>query len=295
MTSTDNTRKRKGEFVEPKPINTSWTDYVYSSPNSPQQQQDYDHILNQVNNERRHSVSVAEMNFHSFDKLNWNSNELALSGGNSLPSSWSSSSSDHPMIHRRAMSLRLDNLPLQQSDMHRASISTASPTTPAFFSPSFLDALKHEDDMMDTSFEHPLTDDLIQNFMMNQQSTITPSVINTGEVNNLTNWLLNQSSPTKRSASPPASPIYQKQHPSIPEEEDEDMMELDKNRIKQLDIPSRIAVQGSNSDAIMKPLVQKYLSTFQDERKIMIHTSKVAQKSYGTEKRYKKKRNENKT
>lgn len=329
MTSTDNTRKRKQEFVEPKPINTSWTDFVYSSPNSPQQQQqqqqDFDSMFNQVNNDRRHSVSVGEMHFHSFDKPGWNNNELEqviTNGGNSLPSSWSSTSSDNnnnvPIIHRRAMSLRLDNLPIQPStqpiDMHRASISTASPTTPAFFSPSFLDALKQDDDiMMDNSFEnhHSFSDDLIHNFMMNQQqqqSTITPSVISTGdEVNNLTNWLLNQSSsPTtqlKRSStcssistSPPppinnpspSPPIsiqsFKKQHPSIPEEEDEDMDFQDKNRIKPLDISSRI-IQGSNNASIMKPLVQKYLATFQDERKVVIHTSKVAQKSYGTEKR----------
>ncbi|KAI7887732.1 uncharacterized protein EV154DRAFT_484822 [Mucor mucedo] len=246
------------------------------------------------------------MNFHSFDKMGWNNQDLVMNAsGNSLPSSWSSSSSSdpNPMIHRRAMSLRLDNLPIQQHmDMHhRASISTASPTTPAFFSPSFLDALKQDDDiMMDTSFEnhHGLTDDLIHNFMMNQQeqSTITPSVINTGEVNNLTNWLLNGDSPntTTSSSSPPLvqtnsspSPPIQSflQHPSIPEEEDEDMDSHEKQRTR-LEIASRMIPPVPNNAIAIKPLVQKYLSTFENEQKVMIHTSKVAQKSYGTEKRF---------
>ncbi|KAI8078473.1 hypothetical protein BDF21DRAFT_420595 [Thamnidium elegans] len=278
------------------------------------------------------------MQFHSLDKLGWNNNELeqllTTGSGNSLPSSWSSSSSvtvdngnnnNAPIIHRRAMSLRLDNLPIHHQhstepiDMHRASISTASPTTPAFFSPSFLDALKQDDDiLMDNSFEsaHHFSDDLIHDFMMNQQqqqqqqqqqSTITPSVISTGdEVNNLTNWLLNQppnitmtkrkscSSSSSSSTSPPhnASPspptsiqTYQQQHPSIPEEEDEDMDLEARNRNKQLDISSRI-IQGTNNASTLKPLVQKYLTTFENERKITILTSKVAQKSYGTEKRF---------
>ncbi|KAI8079059.1 beta-trefoil DNA-binding domain-containing protein [Gilbertella persicaria] len=36
----------------------------------------------------------------------------------------------------------------------------------------------------------------------------------------------------------------------------------------------------------MKPLIQKYLTSFEDERRILILTSRVAQKSYGTEKRF---------
>lgn len=354
-TTADNTRKRKQEFLEPKPINTSWSDFVYSSPNSPNQQQAQDFNLDNMfqqqhqqqqdydSHSRRHSVTVGEMHFHSFDKLGWNNNEieqLLTSGNNSLPSSWSSNSSGTvdqngggvPIIHRRAMSLRLDNLPIHQQhqqqqntqpiDMHRASISTASPTTPAFFSPSFLDALKHDDDMvMDHTFDtnHNFSDDLIHDFMMNhqqqQQSTITPSVISTGDdVNSLTNWLLNppnntntnnhpilnkrksSSSSSSLSTSPPiqhnATPsppssiqAYQQQHPSIPEEEDEDADFEGKTRSKQMDISSRI-VQGTNNAAMMKSLIQKYLSTFEDERKVMILTSKVAQKSYGTEKRF---------
>ncbi|KAI9267252.1 hypothetical protein EDC94DRAFT_602740 [Helicostylum pulchrum] len=363
MAMADNTRKRKQEFVEPKPINTCWSDFVYSSPNSPQQQQNIqqqqqqniqhqqqdfnlDTIFHNQHDHRRHSVSVGDMQFHSLDKLGWNNNELEqlLTGGsgNSLPSSWSSSSSmtvdnggngnnnNAPIIHRRAMSLRLDNLPIHHQqhstepiDMHRASISTASPTTPAFFSPSFLDALKQDDEMMvDNSFEsaHHFSDDLIHDFMMNQQqqqqqqqqSTITPSVISTGdEVNNLTNWLLNQPptiTTTKRkscssssssstsplhnaSPSPPATTTsiqtYQQQHPSIPEEEDEEDIDLEaRNRNKQqLDISSRV-LQGTHNASTLKPLVQKYLLTFENERKITILTSKVAQKSYGTEKRF---------
>jgi hypothetical protein len=390
MTTADTaTRKRKQEFETPK-VNTSWSDFVYSSPNSPQQhqqaqqqqhqqQQDFDLVdpifsasnpqTNDFNmgDNRRHSVTVAEMHFHSFDKQHQYNNEsleqLLNSNNNSLPSSWSSSSSSteqqqqlqqQPLLHRRAMSLRLDNLhqppqpqQTQPIDMqHRASISSnsiASPTTPAFFSPSFLDALKQDDDMMLDQHHHQqqhhfdngnhhFSDDLIHDFMMNQQQqqqqqqTITPSVISTGddEVNNLTNWLLNQpqqpqqqqhnfyqqkrksstssTSSSMSTHSPPhqqqqqsPSPInYQPQqvHPSIPEEgegeeNDDQQQDYPRNTKQMIDqhISARM-IQGTNNASMMKPLIHKYLDTFENERKIMILTSKVAQKSYGTEKRF---------
>ena len=357
--ATDNstTRKRKQE---------NWSDFVYSSPNSPQQQLSHQHqhqhqhqqhhdfnidsIFSTTPHEhensagsRRHSVTVGEMHFHSFDKPQ-GYHDLEQLLGASLPSSWSSSSSGASTIqnnnnsnnidvipHRRAMSLRLDT-PTQPIDMHRASVSTASPTTPAFFSPSFLDALKQEDDIMFDS-NNQFSDDMIHDFMMSTSTptaptatanatststtTITPSVISTGDdVNNLTNWLLNQpatnnnsggnvakrksstTSTTTSSTSPSSSSIhmistpsppsasmtslYQQQHPSIPEEEDED---IDTNLLRNSTINSRI-IQGTNNSSIMKPLIQKYLGTLEDERKVIILTSKVAQKSYGTEKRF---------
>lgn len=353
--ATDNstTRKRKQE---------NWSDFVYSSPNSPQQPLSHHHhpppqphhdfnmdsIFTAAPHEhhdqanagsRRHSVTVGEMHFHSFDKPH-GYHDLEQLLGASLPSSWSSSSSSASTIqqnhhhhnnnidvmpHRRAMSLRLDT-PTQPIDMHRASISTASPTTPAFFSPSFLDALKQEDDIMFDS-NHQFSDDMIHDFMMSTSapnasaaataaattSTITPSVISTGDdVHNLTNWLLNQpaansnvvkrkssttstntsstspSSPSVHMASTPSPPsasmtsLYQQQHPSIPEEEDED---IDTNLLRNSTVNSRI-IQGNSNAAIMKPLIQKYLGTLEDERKVIILTSKVAQKSYGTEKRF---------
>lgn len=351
--ATDNstTRKRKQE---------NWSDFVYSSPNSPQQPLSHhqhpqphhdfnmDSIFSTAPHEhhdqtnagsRRHSVTVGEMHFHSFDKPH-GYHDLEQLLGASLPSSWSSSSSgastiqqNNPhssidvMPHRRAMSLRLDT-PTQPIDMHRASISTASPTTPAFFSPSFLDALKQEDDIMFDS-NHQFSDDMIHDFMMSTStpatttaaattSTITPSVISTGDdVHNLTNWLLNQpatttpaansnvakrksstastntsstspSSPSVHMASTPSPPaaamasLYQQQHPSIPEEEDED---IDTNLLRNSTVNSRI-MQGNSNAAILKPLIQKYLGTREDERKVIILTSKVAQKSYGTEKRF---------
>lgn len=355
--ATDNstTRKRKQE---------NWSDFVYSSPNSPQQQLSHQHqqhhdfnidsIFSTTSHEhennagsRRHSVTVGEMHFHSFDKPQ-GYHDLEQLLGASLPSSWSSSSSGASTIqnnnnnnnidvipHRRAMSLRLDTL-TQPIDMHRASVSTASPTTPAFFSPSFLDALKQEDDIMFDS-NNQFSNDMIHDFMMSTSTptattatptttsssatttttTITPSVINTGDdVNNLTNWLLNQpttnhnnggnvvkrkssttstatssTSPSSSSIhmistpSPPSASmtsLYQQQHPSIPEEEDED---IDTNLLRNSTINSRI-IQGTNNSSIMKPLIQKYLGTLEDERKVIILTSKVAQKSYGTEKRF---------
>lgn len=324
MAMADNTRKRKQEFVEPKPINTSWSDFVYSSPSSPQQQQaqTQDFSLDTIfqhhyqppsvptstsgteQQHRRHSVAVGEMQYHSIDKMNyWNTNQefeqlINNTGQHSLPSSWSSSSSvtvDGPMMHRRAMSLRLDNLPIHQHQHHQHqqqediyhrnnSISTTSPTTPAFFSPSFLDALKHDEDHNQT-----YSDDIIHDFMFNQQqqqqqqSTITPSVINgNDQVNNLTNWLLNQPvSPSSTSSHSPSNNnlTFQQQHPSIPEEEDDHI-------IKEEEIEVNTETDQHNMNCtVLKPLVQKYLFTFENEKTITILTSKVAQKSYGTEKR----------
>ncbi|RCI05869.1 hypothetical protein CU098_013374, partial [Rhizopus stolonifer] len=227
--------------------------------------------------------------------------------------------------HRRALSLRLDTI-TQPIDMHhRASFSTASPTTPAFFSPSFLDALKQEDGMLfdhqnhspQQPQQHPFSENILHEFMINQSptsttpstSTITPSIISSGDDVNLTNyWPLNhhqqaqpsfikrkssassvssnnspsQSSLHMSTPSPPSTMGFY-QHPSIPEEEDEDM---DAMRSHVNNSISTRMLQGTNNASIMKPLIQKYLTSFEDERRILILTSRVAQKSYGTEKRF---------
>ncbi|KAI9481070.1 MAG: hypothetical protein EXX96DRAFT_565265 [Benjaminiella poitrasii] len=75
----------------------------------------------------------------------------------------------------------------------------------------------------------------------------------------------------------PSPPIY---YPSIPEEEEDDH--------EGIETPYRtdLILQGANNAAIIKPMIQKYLEDFQGERKITILTSRVAQKSYGTEKRF---------
>ncbi|OBZ90725.1 Recombining binding protein suppressor of hairless [Choanephora cucurbitarum] len=374
--ATDN-KKSHSECLEQN--KNSWSDFVYSSPSSPHSQQQHQNEFHldptftaqhmPESNSRRHSLSVGEMQLHSFDNQQ-HKYDLEQLLGASLPSSWSSSSSgtastSHPhntnnnnvdvIPHRRALSLRLDLGPTQPIDMHhRASFSTTSPTTPAFFSPSFLDALKQEDDMMFEQYHphhstpHPIPEEMVHDFMLNQQSqqhpqhnhhqqqqqhplhhqhnntsvaptsnnTITPSIISTSDdVNHLTNyWLLNHqtpappahihrksstssvssinntnhspSQPTMNVVSTPSPPstmtmVYQQQHPSIPEEEDEDM----DTSLRNQSISARM-LQGANNTAIMKPLIQRYLASSEDERRIMILTSRVAQKSYGTEKRF---------
>lgn len=129
-------------------------------------------------NSRRHSVAVGEMDYHyhptyhsdnsatdhhdvssnslpfmkqePLDGMNWGNTDFQhLFGGTSLPSSFSSHSSgatfdsinaldQPPATHQRTLSLRLDNLP---SSHHQDHGTCASPTTPVFFSSSFMDSL----------------------------------------------------------------------------------------------------------------------------------------------------------
>ncbi|ORZ01050.1 hypothetical protein BCR43DRAFT_521961 [Syncephalastrum racemosum] len=104
---------------------------------------------------RRHSVAVGELDYkQDYDIRRFDTDLQQLLG--MPPSSWSSSSSSstneplqtpqhqqqqhqqQPLPHRRTMSLRLEtSLPHVSSEQ--------SPSTPSFFSPSFLDALNADD------------------------------------------------------------------------------------------------------------------------------------------------------
>ncbi|KAI9494719.1 hypothetical protein BDB00DRAFT_871005 [Zychaea mexicana] len=130
--------------------------------------QHHNTLDNNGSSSRRHSVAVGELDYHSFDSIKQDLDmrrfDADLQQLLGLPSSWSSSSNsssstggaggvssltDHhhhvePIQHKRTMSLRLEtSLPMQQQQQSQQS---ASPTTPAFFSPSFLDALNAEED-----------------------------------------------------------------------------------------------------------------------------------------------------
>ncbi|KAI7901571.1 uncharacterized protein BX663DRAFT_513323 [Cokeromyces recurvatus] len=117
-------------------------------------------------------------------------------------------------------------------------------------------------------------------------ATITPSIISNDT--KTSNWYfklppndkrkLSSSSANTNTSSPPhTTPSPPTYYPSIPEEEDEDMDNQQRNSLM---------LQGANDIAIIKPLIQTYLTHFEGERKITILTSRVAQKSYGTEKRF---------
>ncbi|KAG2222708.1 hypothetical protein INT45_011196 [Circinella minor] len=131
---------------------------------------DFDASILDGSSSRRHSVAVGELDYHSFENIKQDLDvrrfDADLQQLLGLPSSWSSSNSSdsnnssialnnnnndtsaapmpldgEPLQHKRTMSLRLEtSLPMQQSS------SSGSPTTPAFFSPSFLDALNAEED-----------------------------------------------------------------------------------------------------------------------------------------------------
>ncbi|KAI8371630.1 uncharacterized protein BYT42DRAFT_548465 [Radiomyces spectabilis] len=215
---------------------------------------DFHHPPSQGTGSRRHSVAVGELDYHSLDVVkqefnfaSWDADIQQLLG-TSMPSSWSSSSSgstldsvslERPPVHRRAMSLRLETQP------HDITMSSmASPTTPAFFTPSFLEALNEDDDKnsfaMSTDpsgnmsfldgnhFPQPDIMDPSNDFLHHQHhptqqstnlchpavgTTITPSVIS--NPHSLSNWFLDEhhhSSPQQQQQQslPPSS-----SHPSV--------------------------------------------------------------------------------
>lgn len=217
---------------------------IYSTEAPPLQAFNMDHFFDENSSlNRRHSVAVGEL-----DNMN------------------------HYYYHQSQQPFAWPHASASAMD-HRSSISTASPSTPGFFSPSFLDTLKHENEY--------ISDDVFQEMML--QPTITPSAINKHQTDNLTNWLLNQPATKRRKPSPTTilstpSPPYPS---TILEEEDDDEQSHNQDHI----VASRI-IQGEHNVSIIKPLIEKYITShYENERKVMIFTSKVAQKSYGTEKR----------
>jgi hypothetical protein len=62
-------------------------------------------------------------------------------------------------------------------------------------------------------------------------------------------------------------------------------MMMDHRRSLQVDVMNARLLQNAMNTAKMKPLIQQYLSGHGEEKTVVILTSKVAQKSYGTEKR----------
>lgn len=106
---------------------------------------------------RRHSVAVGEIDYHSFpaavkQEFRYDTDLQQLLG---LPSSWSSSESssvtpENVAPHKRTMSLRLET----NHSAYNQQQQPASPTTPNFFSPGFLDALNADEDK-DTVFTFP--------------------------------------------------------------------------------------------------------------------------------------------
>ncbi|CAO3600791.1 unnamed protein product [Absidia cylindrospora] len=132
-------------------------------------------MANNYNNDRFDYVKQEPL-----DSLAWGNSDFqhllggdgdhgtAISGTTSIPSSFSSHSSgttfdsmntlDYtPAPHQRTMSLRLENL----SSYHDHTATSASPTTPVFFSPSFLDSLSTSTEEDGNSFtNHSFVDSM---------------------------------------------------------------------------------------------------------------------------------------
>lgn len=182
MFTTDSRKRKQHQQDDNKilsssmPTNSSWSDFIYSSPSSPSVESNHENHFNfdsffeqhQLHidpnnqsgaNSRRHSVAVGEMDYHSFDfskqdlniipgsdSATWDDLHLLLNStvnntaGQQQPQQQHVQHPDRP-IHRRTMSLRED-------DPHYATLlSPTMPTStssPNFFSSSFLDALVAE-------------------------------------------------------------------------------------------------------------------------------------------------------
>ncbi|CAO3627210.1 unnamed protein product [Cunninghamella blakesleeana] len=176
-----------------------------------QQHLHHDH-LNGVHS-RRHSVAVGNMDYHTFNNndfvkqeslnnVNWGTDLQQFLGETSLPSSFSSHSSSlsrldihqpsfqqqynhQPIPHQRAMSLRLENTSSPTNDYN----STASPTTPVFFSPQFLDSLSSTTEEDGNSLNHSFMDSTSTStsslsFNNNNNNTNTSNNINSNNNNN---------------------------------------------------------------------------------------------------------------
>jgi hypothetical protein len=248
---TTETRKRKQDEMN-STLPTNWTDFIYSTPSSPSidnlfDQHSYSFDSSSGTNSRRHSVAVGELDYHSFDL-------------NSLL--------EERPLHKRAMSLREDDL-----------------TTNLFSSYLF--------DLVDTrprelSMDSSIISDLSLNDLSNNNpdlykfdtslETITPSATLTNEINSMADWLLEnpQKRPRRSTDSPLGSSSDSSSSPPI-------------TPMQQVSL----GFEPIQEEWDLQPLIQNYLLQKQSreeyipgERTIMILTSKVAQKSYGTEKRF---------
>ncbi|ORX45669.1 hypothetical protein DM01DRAFT_1339899 [Hesseltinella vesiculosa] len=288
---------------------------------------------------RRHSVAVGEMDYYHhqrpafstaevktepMDMMQWEwqsslhqpfhhplqSMPFHPPADPSLPSSFSSSHSTlddvsplQPMApHQRAMSLCLETMPNQDPVS-----SVTSPTTPVFFSHTFLDSLTSSTNLDD--------DGQMQEFMVSPgQLAIPPSASPSSATPNSLQWMSssdltaavpsnsrrgsNAKKPSGRRASAPRSlpsspsttSSTDQRHPSIPEEDDEmeDQRTLEQQRKAKHNLINARIAHGKRHADFLQPLVQAYLldKACAGERCITIMTSKVAQKSYGTEKRF---------
>ncbi|KAL0086776.1 p53-like transcription factor [Phycomyces blakesleeanus] len=284
---TDTSRKRKQEFNDPKYL-TPWSDYMDS--NSLQQpsidlfgmpgilQDSAMTDITQANDHsRRHSVAVGELNYHSFPVKQepattttpeqWDP-DLSQLFGSSLPSSWSSSSSqgthrERPnSVHRRTLTL----IP----DVARI---TPGPSTPVFFPPNFLDALNSEEEEHDT-FQDTFQDTFPLNLnidplgLYDPISSYIPQTFVPTDVDEMTHWVLNASI-KQEALTPPPMQSSPSTSPSPP-------------------IPSLQSMSYAQQSDSLKSSIQHYLLQNSPENcyTAMLLTSKVAQKSYGTEKRF---------
>lgn len=331
-------RKRKQEISSSLPTTTGtcWTDFIYSSPSSPSNENphfNFDSFLgqhvpttNSGSNSRRHSVAVGEMDYHSFDLLKQDStwDELQF-----LLNTTTDVNMDRP-IHKRTMSLREDNP--SYATLLSPTLSSSSNNS-NLFSQSFLDALVAENNndaatmisdmssLMESTGSHSqvTTEDLLKlattptsSIANPLDSTITPAVI-TKEINTMADWLLEQqqqqqpqgkkqrrstsslsplsptqtlgSSMSSNSPSPPITPMQSSSLGFEPIQEDYTSLLLSKNGL----LSTARMMQGVSSS--LQLLIQEYLlqkktqPSLPGERTVMVLTSRVAQKSYGTEKR----------
>ncbi|KAG0187705.1 hypothetical protein DFQ28_005947 [Apophysomyces sp. BC1034] len=277
-------------------------------------------------------MSLHDIRFHHQLQTNDNERLTACTRG---PSSSRSASLPQVNFQRhRAPSLHLDNLPHSNDTRNFDSLyyqqeeAQASPMTPAFFPPAFIEALENIQLTNGVPESYPFSQQFINPHDMlvseshkdglpayfpventsngpdnRPEDRHDPSDM-TGRVNTSSTSLLNhrQSKIACSSSSPSSSPSYSQtskgylgamhgpyypqSHPTIIEEEEDKPHATNELCIQP---QSKITSMLHNPDQF-RSMMQNYLSNptviTTNELTLMILTSKVAQKSYGTEKRF---------
>ncbi|KAI9249532.1 beta-trefoil DNA-binding domain-containing protein [Sporodiniella umbellata] len=241
-------RKRSLNDINNTSSGTNWSDFIYSTPPSPSTEVMFDSHFPYSPLECG-SGSNSRRHSVAFGEFDYHTLDL-----NAL--------SSH--VHKRTMSLKepdFANTMLLESWMLGDSI--ARPRELSMDSSI----------VSDFSFSDFSTTDLFNFSPQEMNPTITPSATVTNEINSMANWLLEQPQKRQRLStdSPFASSSSYSSSPSITP--------------IQPDLGLDLAEQDPASLQLM---VQNYLlgKTISGERTIMLLTSKVAQKSYGTEKRF---------
>ncbi|RCH79305.1 hypothetical protein CU098_006049, partial [Rhizopus stolonifer] len=145
-------------------------------------------------------------------------------------------------------------------------------TTPGFFTPGFLESLQEESHPQWPQQQNPVHNHMQPFGIFAQESTPSSPIPNTSAMMSTTGPVMASSSSSSTTSSP-----------SVMATEDHFRFVVDQRRLTNAKL-----LQHTLNETKLKSLIHQYVSNqlHDKERKVIILTSKVAQKSYGTEKRF---------